>query len=56
MVLKLDVAVQTELAECLWSSSSNSSSATSRSASMPGNFYFLIYFLYQVLTEFRKSR
>ncbi|XP_013100521.1 klarsicht protein isoform X5 [Stomoxys calcitrans] len=35
MVLKLDVAVQTELSECLWSSSSNSSATTSRTSSMP---------------------
>ncbi|XP_037822848.1 serine-rich adhesin for platelets-like [Lucilia sericata] len=35
MVLKLDVAVQTELSECLWSSSSNSSATTSRTSSIP---------------------
>lgn len=42
MVLKLDVAVQTELSECLWSSSSNSSATTSRTSSIPGNNVFNI--------------
>ena len=38
MVLKLDVAVQTELSECLWYSSSTSTTATtSRTSSIPGN-------------------
>lgn len=47
MVLKLDVAVQTELSECLWSST-NSSATTSRTSSMPGKGFEIVFKFFKI--------